>query len=267
MIVDRPLTLGEIFDRAVTLVVRRFPTVLIIGAATAVPVVLSGVLEYFAGGHPSSGARLGSAVLRLISNLLILVTYGGFALLFAQGDDGPSGLTLIGIAFSRFWRFFRVSFATGIVTVGIVAGGLIAVMTFAWAGPIGVGIAGAAVGAALLLPLFASQQAFYIAILEDVDAWRAVSLAFSRVLQRGQRKRSWVLGFFIAVIYIAPFLVFGGVAQFLTAFPWAVTILEAVFTVVALALLTATMTIAALDYRVRTQGTDLLLAAEIAAVE
>jgi hypothetical protein len=82
VIVERPLTIAEIFDRTVTIVVRRWKVLIVLGALTSVPDVL---VNAFTHGHPDT-------------------VVGGALVLAVGADEPPHGpLTILRAALARFW--------------------------------------------------------------------------------------------------------------------------------------------------------------------
>lgn len=252
-VVSRPLSIGEIFDRVVTLLVRRGRAVLVLALASAVPTVLGELVEAYA---PGSG---GAVLLRILGGLMSI--YGGAAilLLIAGLDDRPDPLRLLRDVFARFLGLFGAAFVTNmlnalvggtafaiaaaVVRAGVVAGALVGVALFAVVAPM----------------VFAFELGFAIAVLEDVGGIEGVRRAWRRTM-RNDRGRTWRLAFAALAAGLGPVFVLDSAIEMLAKLPglrWTPGAAALVETMTAFVFFNAVLAVASIDYRVRQEGLDL----------
>ncbi|HEY4440501.1 MAG TPA: hypothetical protein VGN14_08585 [Candidatus Elarobacter sp.] len=263
----RPRTIGELFDRTVHLIVRRWRAAATIGLIGAVPLTAGFLLDAGVWKSPDAGARLLIFVIGTVANVLVATA---LAMLYAGDEERPKAGRLLAEALRRFGGLLLVGFVCGftsmllIVPIGFAF--FIGALFASAMGTVGAAVVGGvcAVAAAIFLfaPIFASQIAFYIAITERAGVGESLSLAFRRVM-RG-RARSSLLAAAIGAAYLGPLYVIGAVGVLLgqLKLPWLAVAVSLIATLLSLVVFNALMTLASLDYRMRTEGTDLLAAIE-----
>ena len=256
----RPLTVGEIFDRAVTLVVRRWRPAAVIALLASVPNTLSAALiaaDPLVVRHTGGGTVL----LTTAGGLLYVYAFAALAMLFGREDDGANGLTLLGTAFASFWRLFRVSLATGIlIAVAVGAGALVVTLASAVGGSIGAGVAILLVALAIVPVFFAMELALCDAAIEGTGATISIGNAFRRAFPRGGRVRTILLAYAATLCYFVPSMVIGGAFGMLAIGMrerWIAVAAQPLETVGTLVFFAALTTVAAIDYRVRAEGSDI----------
>lgn len=222
MIVARPLTIGEIFDRAVTLLVRDWRAALAIGAAVSLPQALGQALVVAEASSPFARWLLG-----IVTALAYL--YGFAALVAVYAGRDPRALLASSLA-----RLLRVGLVAGFsILVVFAALFAVAVLTARALGAIGAG------GVSVIGSLIA---------------------AWARAFAPAARRRSALLAYAIVLAYSAPAFVIGAAFAFLALAmrqPWLTVLVYPVATTVSFGFFAAVVTVAANDYRVRREGADL----------
>jgi hypothetical protein len=256
-----PLTIAEIFDRAVTLVVRRWSTAAAIALIASIPATLSQAL-WLADPFVRRDMLGGVILLQLLTGVVLIFAFAALALLFSGAAEDRSALELYREAFGSFWRLLGVALASGFVAALVVA---LAVFLSGIGLAIG-GFAGLALVllAVLLLTaplLFVAQLALANAVLEEMGVLDALDSAFSRSLLFGaQRRRTYLLALAVMIAYLAPRAIVTGTLAWvavLTQQRWLLMLTPALVTLFAFVFVSAIVTVAALDYRVRAEGDDL----------
>jgi hypothetical protein len=265
---EHPLTIAEIFDRAVVLCVRRWRVAIVLSVAVAVPGTLARAL---AGRLPSSGAvSWGSFLIALP-----VVAFFGAALVRAFGDpDAPDGIGELLRGAARDYRRALPSYL--LVTVLFYGGTALAASAVASAYASGLGAGGGPMGAVLAavvgvpvvavsVPLSAVLMIAYpTTVLERVGAWRGLRLAFARV-RSGAIARAWLLGAVLLAVWLGPTILVDSSLDRLGALPglWWLQLLQPVASVLAgWCYSLAAAVVAATDFRLRREGTDLQTALE-----
>jgi len=271
----RPMTIAEIFDRAVTLVVKRWRAAIVITAIGAIPSTVAAAL--IVGASMPGLARSLAVPFAILAFLLVVVgsfltiaSMAALTLLFAGTGDRPDAVALFGAALRRLGGLFLVSLLSGVVGFLCAAVGGLAVGIAALFGPIGIVIVGIVALLFVIAPLFASQLAFFDAVLEQTGPSTSISTAFRRVFRPGQQRRATALGAAVGLIYLAPVLVIEAAGSALATLPglhWVPVVAAPLELMLGLSLLSATMTVAAIDYRLRSEGTDLRAALDAPAPE
>ncbi|HEX3550072.1 MAG TPA: hypothetical protein VHT53_06825 [Candidatus Elarobacter sp.] len=257
---NAPMTIAQIFDRAVTLVVRRWRAAVLIAVIASLPEAGQVALL---GADPAAARHSGGAtvLLSFAFLLLFLCAFAALAMLFTGDDDDANGLALYGLAFRSFWRLFRVSLATGLLLiVGVAAGALVVTAASAVGGAIAAGILAFVVAVAIAPLFFVLETALCIAAIEGTGATISIGAAFRRTLPPGGRVRTALLGYAAVLCYFVPQLVVGTVAEMAaaaTAQGWIRVIAVPVELITGLIFFIALTTVAAIDYRVRSEGVDL----------
>ncbi len=263
MIVERPLTIAEIFDRTVTIVVRRWRVLSILGVLWAAPDVLIAALAH---GRPDNGALFGQFLLDVgISSIIAAAV-----VLAAGADETPrSASAVLRAALARFRSLLG---ATIVISVLILIGLVLFLIPGFVAARLAGRIAGIVVTVALIplaaFPWLVASLAFPIVVLENVGAGVAVRRAVERA-RRDSLRRACLLGLALLVFFFGiPFAVVAGL-ETLADLPglWFVNVFVPLVNNLLLSTLaTSLLTVAALDYRVRSEGTDLAAAVDAAAV-
>ena len=261
-----PATIGEIIDRSVSAIVRRWRPFLIVAAVGALPNVC---FRAAAHGSEPAGGLLGFEI--LLSFVVGALTWPFIIRLVAAGDstDLPFDFNR---AWNEFWRalwiavcgsliFFLPLFVA--VVIVALAFGVVRVL---------VSMGAAAIAAAILaLPIAIALPAAYavlsimypVAILEETGPWKAVQRTIRRARRDGWIRAS-LLGLAMLAAILAPVIGLDAAFKQLAMVPalWWVTLPgELITTFVSISLGLALPTFAALDYRMRSEGTDLLRAA------
>ncbi len=256
----RPLTIAEIFDRAVTLIVRRWRPAVVITVIASLPQAASALLFVL---DPRIARHTGGAVVLLtfVSGLLTVYAFAALVMLFAGEDDDPGPFALFGAAFASFWRLFRISLMTGFLIVVAVAVIAILVSLLSTVGGVVAGTVVIVAGVLAGIPLaFAMELAICNAAIEGTGATKSVGNALYRVSARGSLLRSALLGYATTLCYFVPSMLVTAVAGMFvvtTKQTWIAIAAQPLDRVVTMPFFAALMTVAAIDYRVRSEGIDL----------
>jgi hypothetical protein len=263
VIVERPLTIAEIFDRTVTIVVRRWKVLTVIAIIGAAPDTVIAALQQ--GHQPGSAAVWGQFSLDIVEAAF----FGGAVVLAAGADEAPrSALAVLRELLPRFWSLVAASMVIWLcLAASFVVAAIPVFIAVRGAGNLG----GVVVAVALLpwavFPALVLGLAFPIVVLENVGGLAAVKRAFARVRRDG-RQRASLLGLaFLVFVFGIPVAVTVGL-ETLAELPglWFINVCTALVNDILLGTLTtALLTVAALDYRVRSEGTDLASAVDTAA--
>ena len=262
--VEHPLTIAEIFDRAVVLCVQRWPYVVALCALDASPGVLTRAAN--AGRAPA-----GDGAFYSLFAVEVLISSVAFAALVRAFGEAESPAGIAGVFRSAVRDLPRSAGAYVVLLVAVfVVVGVAAVCYFlgllagrATGSSSGALVASLALGSAavaLLVPLYAiAAVAYPTTILERTSPVRGLVLAGTRVLSGGLR-RSWLLGLALLVASAGPSIIAYAVIGQITRLPglgwtgvfgpFASSVLEGSFG-------TALATVAAIDYRLRREGSDL----------
>ncbi len=260
-LVARPLTIAEIFDRAVTLVVQRRGPVLLLSALVVLPLVPLRAL-------PSSSHWFASAVLLLGLTGFFVGALGSAALVNVLAGRAQGAREALRLARRDVWLAVRSYFVAGaalaIVTWGCAFPVQLALGTASGGSALGrleggalLGIPAAVVAAPVVLAL---SIAFPTTILERSRASEGIARAWSRVFHRGDLGRAWLLGAALGLVTNGIEYVLQAAVEHVagaTGAAWLSGVEACLVGVCTLAYGTALTTIAAIDYRVRTQGADL----------
>ncbi|MGD0051017.1 MAG: hypothetical protein ABSD03_04245 [Vulcanimicrobiaceae bacterium] len=261
MIVTHPLTIAEIFDRATTLVVRRWVPTVSIAAVLALPRLLQAIV--FPNAAASSSAWFFAVLLTVVS-LFVMPVFASAALaLIFVGPDGTTLGEVLSRLFAAPWRFVRAALLYGFLGVvgilpllGLIStmrGGtsttvlVVVLLFFVWLVP-------ALVGA------FELQLAFVGCAIEETGATLSLMNACERSLRPGLRWRTVLLAFALTAAQTVPSFVLGwliGVIAFTLGTPWVASLGVAVVEPLVWVVVIALTTVAAVDYRVRVEGSDL----------
>ena len=266
---ERPLTIAEIFDRAVVLCVRRWRIAVVLSLAVALP---STVLRAIGGGRlPGGHAGYWGALLIGVP----IVAFFSAALVRAYGDPGAPaefGRLLRGAA--RDYRRALPSYAlvTLLFYAGLVLVETVVATVFAAgssAGGVATGVVLAAlVGIALLavsVPLCTVVLLAYpTTLLEGVGARRGLVLTFERV-RSGPFARAWLLGAALLTVWLGPMILVSSSvdrAAMVTGWSWLRLAEPAISVLAGWPYSGAASVVAAIDLRLRREGADLQAALE-----
>jgi hypothetical protein len=268
MIVARPLTIAEIFDRSVTLAVQRWRPIVVLALLGAIPSVFARGATH--GQDPSGPALAAYLVCTLVVGALIYpASIRAFAddvepssiaglLRRAAPDVGRSLLLFVLIDAVLFVPFFAFAL---IVAVAYIIGHL--------AGAV---LAGVVLGIPTLIALaglYAILTIVYpMLILEGTGVWRSLRNARRRA-GSGGFARTWLLGAAVIVAVFTPAIaVDAGLKRLATALGglWWVTLPgTSLASLIGSGFGMGLSTVAAIDYRLRAEGTDLHAALEMPA--
>jgi hypothetical protein len=262
----RPMTIAEIFDRAVTLTVRRWQPAFWLTVLALTPDLIQRAASH---GRTLAGRELWAG-------LAIGIVFGAFAWpalirLFAEPERGSAAELLrrslpdVGRVLATSLLIWTLVFVPLIVLVigwGIAYG--------LWRVPGGI-IAAVVVGAPLLVVAPAAFCVLCIItpilILERSGPWESVRTAVRRARRGGFARASLLGAAILAAVLIPVQLLDGGLAQ-LAHLPgwWWIPIPGVVLEgMIGTAFGSAVVTVVAIDYRVRAQGTDLHAALDLPA--
>ena len=292
---DRPLGMGEILDRAVTVSVQRFPMLIALLAVLTVPLA---ILQSFSGNPLSQyialiqaaakGSKTDTAAILnsipktgpLIALLVSALLVGVITLAVARALAGEP-LTIGGIYRSALRRLPSIV-ATGaiwfliLIAVSIVFSIVFGLVIFVVVRPSGVAVPAPGGIAAILLilvvalaisiPLGAIGYALAIvsfasAVLETRNPFIAIGRAFRRIFARREFLRSIVVSLALFAVTLATSLlgvVLGGILFALTKWFASYIVIAQLFSSIGLIFSTATATIYYLDVRLRREGADLM---------
>lgn len=290
----RPLTLGEIFDRAVTLYVRNFVPFSLIALVVIVP---TAILHYFAGLHASSTftellrqienpksavapAAAGTDGLFALASVGVSILLGSFAsvavaaaaarLYDAQSIDWGA---CYGRALSRAGSILVVlAIEIMLMLVVIFAGGIAMGLAFfvaalAVSGSVLLGVV-AFVAAAivvliwlvfLVLCYFAFAFAYNALGVEPENLFSAMGSGFSRIFNRGEVLRACLVALAFVAMYAGLFIVQISVAAVFEAMGLHIlnVAITAVISLVTFSFLAILLVVYYFDVRVRREGLDM----------
>lgn len=290
----RPLTLGEVFDRAVTLYVRNFVPFTLIALAVIVPMA---VLQYFAGLHASATftqllaqmqkpgsvpapAQTGADGLWGFANIFASITLGAFATVAIAAGAGRiyrgeriEWGACYGRAFARTPAilFMLLIEITGLAFV-LLAGGMAIGITF--------GLAIVFLRVATVLAVVAFVFAFAVLVLwlvflvlcylafafaynavgiEGVNMWKAIGSGFSRIFNRGELFRACLVALAFMAIYLGLMVVSVSVAALFESVSLHIinVAVSAAIGLVSMSFLGILIAVYYFDVRVRREGLDL----------
>jgi hypothetical protein len=268
--VTGPLTIGEIFDRAVVVAVSRRRALLVLSAISVVPAAIA----------EAAVAQVRWPVSAALPSLLVSITLnviGITAMVHLVAYPETTLREAFRASCRAYWRMLRVNLlSTGLLGLIVACAGALLIGAFRAAFGIG-GLPTALLGAVLLgvpvtwlactyaTPMF---LAYATAVLDGTGARESIAVTWRRVFAAGDRRRTMLLGAAIAVVSFAPAVAldpsFARLAQ-ATGQSW-IAVVEPVLTgMVSLAYGTTVATVAAVDYRVRADGADIVALIETAA--
>ena len=292
---DRPLGMGEILDRAVTVSVQRFPMLIALLAVLTVPLAILqsfsanplsqyiALIQAAAKGSKTDTAAILNSIPKtgpLIALLVSALLVGVITLAVARALAGES-LTIGGIYRSALRRLPSIV-ATGaiwfliLIAVSIVFSIVFGLVIFLVVRPSGVAVPAPGGIAAILLilvvalaisiPLGAIGYALAIvsfasAVLETRNPFIAIGRAFRRIFARREFLRSIVVSLALFAVTLATSLlgvVLGGILFALTKWFASYIVIAQLFSSIGLIFSTATATIYYLDVRLRREGADLM---------
>jgi hypothetical protein len=261
VIVERPLSIAEIFDRTVTVVVQRWKVLTVLAILWAAPDALITALAH---GHPDNAALFAQFLVDASAGTIV----GAAIVLVAGAAESPrSPLAVLRAALARFWSLLGATILLGLLYLTVFV--LFAIPGFV-AARIAGNVAGIVVTVTLApvaaLPWLAASLAFPIVVLEDVGAGVAIRRAIERA-RRDSLRRACLLGLALLVFFLGvPLAVIAGL-ETLAELPglWFVDVFESLLNTLLLGTLsTSLLTVTALDYRLRSEGTDLAAALDVA---
>lgn len=298
----RPLSLGEIFDRAVTLYAQNAVLFTLIALVVVVPVA---IVSYFAGmhnsaafaqildqiQHPNKTAPAANAsgalglTMIMVAAAIILGAFVIVAIATAVSELYRSGRCDFSSAYTYALRrsgailvvllceivaFFVIVFA-GVIAMSVVlvaafllvkASTVLGVVAFV----ISI-IAGVVMLFAILLCYIAFVFAFNALGIEDTGAWAAIARGFSRIFNRSELGRASLICLALVAIYLGLSVVSISVAALFEALNLHIleVLVSAVISLITTSFLGILLAVYYFDVRVRREGLD--MQAEIAELQ
>jgi hypothetical protein len=268
VIAARPLAIGEIFDRAVMLVVRRWrsvaPLLVLLAAEPAVRAVLVAADPRF-----TRHAPFGSFVLQTVNVLTTVFATAAMYRVFGAEDNAEDPWRALRWAFGEGWRLLRAMLLVGVVMTALSAVGFfLTFFAFRVARGPGSMVSGALFVVVFGLVITFGQLVLADAVLEGTGATVSFLSALERVRAAGT-KRSLLLGAAAFAAQAVPgALVLQVIRQLTMMQPglrWSFALSPVLSAFTGTLFFTAVITVAAIDYRLRREGTDLEAALEAAA--
>jgi hypothetical protein len=257
--VDRPLSLGEIVDRSVTIAVRRWWVLLVLVLIEAIPI---GIARTFEGDGPHANYWW------LAVDFLIAPWLYCAAVLTTASPEVPSVATVLRRSLARYRSCLAAAVLAVVLAlfVGIPAAFalVVAVVSVSALGPTAAGAAGAIAGGAVVLWLaprliLVGTLLYPIVALENASAGQAWSIAFRRTRNAGNM-RSWLFGLALFALGLVPSLIIGfGLDQLVdlthvSAFRFVEELLSDALSV---GFGSVVATVMSLEMRVRDEGADI----------
>jgi len=254
--IDRPLSIPEIVDRAVTITVRRWQTLAVIVLIQALPAAL---VTTFAPQY----ATIWTVVMLFVDPLLaaaVIVT--------ATTPEMPSAGAALVSAARRYRSLFVAQLLTGLIALG--AALIVGIPLVLLSGLIGAGFGAigvstfAAIAIAIVLPTPNLVIAIIdpIVMLENMTAGDAVGIAFRRARNAGWW-RSWRLGLTYLAFDLLPtyaLMAAGQQMARLAHLPIVNAVLDMLTSGITLGIGIVVATVISLEMRVRYDGSDLVAA-------
>lgn len=296
----RPLGIGEIFDRAVTLYVRNFVLFAIIAAFLVVPLSIANyfVVAQGAGSfaqildqiqhptHASSPASLGAFgpwffVVILVSFFLSPFMYVAMAAAVARVYKGemPDWRTAYGVALRHAASIIGMTFCQLLTLAGAgFAGGIALVLAFTVAvllvrfvTPLGVALV--VLSIVLFLIYFIALMLCYLAIalafdaigIEEARFGRAFSSGFARIFNRSEIGKAALICLAFIAVQLALTIVIGvgnGLIETFVRLPILQTAFQGAASLVTSGFLGVLLAVYYFDVRVRREGLDMQAAIE-----
>jgi len=284
----RPLSIGEIFDRSITIYVRNISAFLIAASAVAVPYA---VFQYFASSNNASmvqqilaGAQ-GKTAAAAVPTFSPWYGLSAFVLLLVQPFMYVAIASLVGRIFRNEPRNVGASYLValrhtgGIIltllcAVGVYIAGVLAIAFVAVIGALLASAAGwgvmllfapiiLAAFLALLLMFFALGVAMNAIGVDEMPGGRAISEGFSRIFTRGEWKKALLLMLAVFAVEIGIALVSLGVeglSEMVFHAPLLDAALMAALTLFSNGFVGALFAVYYFDLRVRRDGLDVIAA-------
>jgi hypothetical protein len=260
MIVTRPLGIGELFDRATTRLVRRLVPVVALSILLAIPQVARQAVVHQAAYRYNSGEVVLGLLLSFFDAILAIVGFAVFVRLYAAGEDVTLASAVRTVLQDDPWRLVRLSLLTAL------AGALAAVV---WVFGVAIvrGGGAAVVGtfsivylAAIAPGIVFFQLAFATCVLDGTPATVSVRNTAERGFGHGASRRTILLLYAVLLAEFVPTYIMDGAAVALTRLTHVVLFTDvgtALGAAIGTAIGAALLTVAASDYRMRAEGTDL----------
>lgn len=283
----RPLSIGEIFDRSLTLFIRNLPSFLIVAAFVAVPL---GFMQY--GLASINGTMLqqiaaqsknASASASLYSNFPPQLWLGAVLTLFIQPFMYVATASLVGRIYRNEPRDWRAAYgvalrhtggilltilsAFGVYVAGVVTfviAVVIIAIPLAFAGPwvagTGIAIASAAFFIVLFVAFLAIALTFNAIGIDEMPFGRAIGQSFGHVFSRGEFKKAVLIVLAFAAVEIGIFLLSMGIqmiAEGAVHLPLLDAALSATLSLFTMGFFGVLIAVYYFDVRVRREGLDL----------
>ena len=249
------MTIGEVFDRAVTLLALRWRAAAAIAVLASLPAALSelAVLE-------DVHAPFLMLTLRALQLLGQIYGFAALVALFAQRDARD-------VVREGWLRLLRTAL---LAAIPLVAAGAVAAAALSFAMAL-LAVAGARVivtapiGLALFLAaivpvMFVAQLAIANSVLDGTRATTSVMAAYERAFAAGERRRTALLAYAATMTYALPVFVIGGAIEAVAHGSdvwWPLVALPPLRYALGVTFYAAVLAVAAQDYTVRREGRDL----------
>jgi hypothetical protein len=261
MIVTRPLAIGEVFDRATTRVVRRLAPVVVLSIVLAIPQIIQRELLRSAAARYDSGVILLGLLLTFLDVVLALIGFAAFVRLFAGADDLTLGRAVQLVLKDDPWPLVRLALLALLAALVAIAVYLFGFSIVRGGGTVLVVVYGVLFFAVGLLGVVFFQLAFATCVLDGTPATVSLRNTFQRAFgSTASRRRSILLSYAVLLAEFVPTYIvdLGALALVrLTHIPLVAEVGDALGAAVGTAIGAAVLTVAATDYRVRAEGTDL----------
>lgn len=289
----RPLGLGEIFDRAVTLYVRNFVPLTIIALFVVLPVT---IMQYIAtvgdtsyqqlldqiqhpGRHPAAASpHFSGWLIGFFAVAILLTPYATVAIAAAAGmvyrGLAVDWRSAYAVALRRWDAVLltvvcEIALLVVLIFAGAIALGIafsIAILLVRVAAPLAVIIF--ILAAILTVAYFLAMVLFYLSFafafdaigIEQVSAGRAIASGFARIFNRAELGKATVISLALIAVYIGIMIVSMVVAGIFTGLVHIAalnSIVQGIMTLISTAFLGLLIAVYYFDVRVRREGLDL----------
>lgn len=249
------MTIGEVFDRAVTLIVQRGRAAISIALLASLPAAFSelAVLEDVHAPFLMLTLRAGQVLGQLYGFAALVALFAGRDPLAAVREGW---LRLLRTAFLAAIPFIATAaVAATVLSFGFTQLSLVGARALVVA-PIGV-----ALFMAVIVPaLFAGELAIANGVLDGTRATASVLGAYERAFAAGERRRTALLAYATVVTYAVPVLAIGIAVEAIAHAGdvwWPLVALPPLRYAVGLTFCAAVLSVAAQDYATRREGRDL----------
>jgi hypothetical protein len=255
MIVVQPLTIAEIFDRAVTLIVHRWRAALPLGIAIAMPgLALDLAFPY----PPAVRHHLFGWMALGLANLVVSVL-GTIALAFLfAGPDGATLAQVVRRPFAAPWRYARAALLYTVIACFVAVPVVVLLSVARTAGIGGVVVVSLVCFVPLLFVLFEISLAFIGCAIEGTGAVASLQNAWRRSYRPGLRRHTVLLAVGVQGVQVVPtFGLFQASIMLHVHRAWMDQLSDVFVSPLTWIFGVALTTVAVVDYRLRAEGNDL----------